>query len=174
MTLRADSYSSLDEVMALTRHLLDGYSSFNDRTRPTAVELEKFIDRASGLLNTALAGEGIAVPVSNTTAKLACDDWVTMRAAEYVELTQRGTGYSDGEGSRTASLRNLSGMAAAWASEMRLGFLRLGVTQSAGLSQGLQFTALDAQGERSDPDDGDLEQPLFRRRLYDAGSEGDE
>src|SRR5512145_2945202 len=108
MAIRADSYSSTSEVKAFTRHLLDGQSAFNSTTRPTGTELEKFIDRASGVLNLALGGGGFAPSsvIANSTAKLACDDWVTSRAAEYVELTQRGTGYSDAEGSRTAAFRN--------------------------------------------------------------------
>ena len=46
MTLRLDSYASVAEVTAFTRHLLDGQSAFNSTTRPTVTELEKFIDRA--------------------------------------------------------------------------------------------------------------------------------
>jgi len=58
MAIRADSFSSTSEVKAFTRHLLDGQSAFNSTTRPTATELEKFIDRASGVLNVAIARAG--------------------------------------------------------------------------------------------------------------------
>jgi hypothetical protein len=53
MAIRGDSYSSTGEVKAFTRHLLNGQSNFNSTTRPTVTELEKFIDRASGVLNLA-------------------------------------------------------------------------------------------------------------------------
>ena len=105
MAIRADSFSSTSEVTAYTRHLLDGQSSFNSTTRPTVTEMEKFIDRASGILNVAISNEGFTPSdvYGNSTAKLACDDWVTQKAVMYTELTQRGTGYSVEEGSRTAA-----------------------------------------------------------------------
>lgn len=169
MTIRADSYSSTAEVKAFTRHLLDGQSAFNSTTRPTGTELEKFIDRASGVLNLAISAGGFtpANIAANSTAKLACDDWVTARAAEYVEVTQRGVGYSEGEGSRTSAFRNLNKSANEFVSLNSLGFVRLGVTQSNKKSDGLAFTGLDAQADRSDPTDSSLEQPLFKRRIFD-------
>lgn len=167
MTIRSDSYSSTSEVKAFTRHLLDGQSAFNSTTRPTGTELEKFIDRASAALNIALRGRGLAIPVTNSTAKLVCDDWVTARATQYVELTQRGVGYAEGEGSRTMSFERLSKEANEFAKFNALGFIYLGVTQSNKLSDGLDFTGLDSVADRADPDDGSLAQPLFTRGLFD-------
>lgn len=168
MAIRPDSFSSPDEVTAFTRHLLDGQSAFNTTTRPTLVEMETFIDRASGLLNVALAREGFtpATVYANSTAKLACDDWVTAKATKYVELTQRGTGYSAAEGSRTDAFE-MSSDAYKFAEDMALGFVRLGITQGNKLSQGLTFTGLTAQADRSDPDDTSLEQPFASRRRFD-------
>jgi len=169
MTIRTDSYSSTSEVKAFTRHLLDGQSTFNTTTRPTATELEKFIDRASGVLNLAISGAGFAPSAvrGNSTAKLAADDWVTVRSAEYVELTQRGVGYSDAEGSRTASFRNLYKSAEEFIKLNSLGFVRLGVTQAYKMSDGLAFTGLDAQADRTDKDDSGLEQPFAQRHQWD-------
>lgn len=167
MAIRVDSYSSTGEVRAYTRHLLDGQSTFNSTTRPTLTDVEKFIDRASGTLNTALRGVGLAVPIANSTAKLACDDWVTTRAAEYVELTQRGVGYSDGEGSRTAAFRGLYSDAVTFAKQMKTGFEDLGVTVLNKASAGLQFTGLTTQADRTDPTDSSLEQPMFGRHMFD-------
>jgi hypothetical protein len=166
MTIRADSYSSVADVVAFTRHLLDGATSFNTTTRPPLTDVERFIDRASGVLNVSLRLVGLATPISNTTAKLACDDWVAARCAEYVELTQRGAGYNEGEGSRTAGFRNLYASGEKFAKEVRLGFIRLGVTESNRASDGLQFTGLDAVSQRSDPSDGALEQPMFTREQF--------
>lgn len=169
MAIRADSYSSTSEVKAFTRHLLNGQSAFNSTTRPTGTELEKFIDRASGVLNLALAQAGFhpADVRGNSTAKLACDDWTTTRAAEYVELTQRGVGYSDAEGSRTASFTNLIKSAEQFTQLNRLGFVRLGVEQEYKLSDGLAFTGMDKQADRSDPQDTSMEQPFASRRQFD-------
>ena len=164
MAIRSDSFSSVAEVVAYTRHLLDGNSTFSTVTRPTLTELEKFIDRASGLLNVAIAAEGF-LPASvygNAVAKLACDDWVTMLAAKYVELTQRGTGYSDAEGSRIAAF-DPAKSAREFIADMALGFKRLSIAQNNRVSSGLQFTGLTIQSDRSDPDDDTLEQPKFER-----------
>ena len=169
MALRGDSYSSTSEVKAFTRHLLDGETGFNSTTIPTGTELEKFIDRASAMLNVAVRKVGIAPSAirANSTATLTCDDWVTARAAEYVELTQRGTGYSDEEGSRTSVLSGLHKAADSFAESMAFGWKREGVTVADDGSQGLVFTALDKRSERDDPDSTTLEQPKFRRAQFD-------
>ena len=62
MTLRGDSYGTSDEVLAFTKHLLSGEETFNAATRPTDTEVDKFIDRASGILNVALEGVGLTTP----------------------------------------------------------------------------------------------------------------
>lgn len=169
MTIRADSFSSVAEVVAYTRHLLDGQSTFNSTTRPTGTEVEKFIDRASGVLNVAIAQAGFAPSAiyANTTAKLMCDDFVTARATEYVELTQRGTGYSDQEGDRHSSFRNMTKSANDFISMNSQGFIRLGVSQAYKFSDGLAFTGLDAQENRADPEDTSIEQPVFGRHQWD-------
>lgn len=169
MAIRADSYSSTSEVKAFTRHLLDGQNAFNSTTRPTGTDLEKFIDRASGVLNVAISQAGFAPSgvYANSTAKLSCDDWVTNYATRYVELTQRGTGYSEQEGSRTASF-NLQKSANDFVKANSLGFIRLGITQTKKMSDGLSYTGLTAQADRSDPQDSSLEQPFAKRRQWDA------
>jgi hypothetical protein len=169
MAIRADSYSSTSEVKAFTRHLLDGQSTYNSTTRPTLTELEKFIDRASGVLNLAIANSGFAPSAvrANSTAKLSADDWTTARASEYAELSRRGVGYSEAEGSRTASFANLSKSAEQWVAANALGFVRLGVTQAYKMSDGLAFTGLSSTDNRADPDDSSLVQPFAKRGQFD-------
>lgn len=167
MTIRSDSYSSTAEVTAYTRHLLDGQTAFNSTTRPTVTELEKFIDRSSGLLNMALSSAGFLPSAvrANSTAKLACDDWVTTRSTKYVELTQRGTGYNADEGSRTAAFENDAGE---FVEMITGGLSNLGIAQSAGnTSEGLNFTAMDVESARADPSDTSKAQPLFTRKGFD-------
>jgi hypothetical protein len=169
MTIRSDSYSSTAEVTAFTRHLLRGAVSFNSTTRPTSTEVEKFIDRASGVLNAAIAERGFApsAVIANSTAKLLCDDWVTTNAAKYVEMTQRGAGYGDQQGSRTAVFSNLYKSAQDFMDANKLGIQRLGVTQAYPLSAGLAFTALGDKADRQDPQDTTIEQPFFERGQFD-------
>lgn len=167
MAIRADSYSSVSEVRAYTKHLLDGANSFTEATRPTVAEIEKFIDRASAALNVALNGVGLTTPVTNSTAKLLCDDWVTDRAVAFAELTHRGAGFNEGENSRQRVFLDLAGSAMQFVNDNRLGFVRLGVGVGAAMSQGLAFTGIDAEDQRSDPDDSTLRQPAFKRGLFD-------
>jgi hypothetical protein len=173
MGIRADSYSSVAEVTAFVRHLLQGQGGLNGTTRPTLIDTEKFIDRASGVLNNALAAGGFSPSnvLTNSTARLACDDWVTMRAVEYAELTQRGTGYSEEDGSRINAFRSLYGSAKEFVSEMRPGLIELGISQGKRMGDGLQYTGLDAQDQRSDPKDTTIEQPMFSRNQFDVDSD---
>lgn len=169
MAIRADSFSSVDEVVAFTRHLLDGSANFTTTTRPTLANVEKFIDRASACVNIALYRDGFtpSAVYGNAVAKLVCDDWVTMVAVRYVELTQRGTGYNANEGSRTAAF-DLQKEAGEFVCDNALGFQRAGISRAIQLSAGLEFTALDAQDDRADPDDTGKEQPFAFRKQWDA------
>jgi len=167
MALRGDSYGTVAEVLAYARQLRDGQSSFNSTSRPTLTEVEKFVDRASGILNVALNNEGLTTPISNSTAKLACDDWVISKATAYVELTQPASSYDGTEQTRAGSFLNLHKSAMEFADLNALGFKRLGVGVSYPVSDGLQFTGLDAADERADPDDSDLAQPMFTRKKWD-------
>lgn len=167
MAIRGDSYGTVDEVTAVTRHLLAGEEEFNTDTRPTKTEVEKFIDRASSYLNTAFKGIGLTTPIVNSTAKLLCDDWVVYRSSMYVELTQRGVGWTDDDGSRIAAFRGISGDAMEFAKWLREGFTELGVGVTTASSEGLQFTAINKHSQRSDPDSTTREQPVFRRHKWD-------
>jgi hypothetical protein len=168
MAIRSDSFSSVDEVKSFTRHLLDGHATFDTTTHPTLTEVEKFIDRASALLNTALSNNGFtpSAVYGNAVAKLACDDWVTMKAVKYTELTQRGTGWNADEGSRTAAF-SLPENADEFVEMMFAGFVNMGIDPAHPMSDGLAFTGLTVQSARTDPSDSSKEQPLFSRRNFD-------
>jgi len=168
MTIRADSYSSAEEVTAVTRHLLDGAESFNSGTRPTLAELEKFIDRSSGVLNMALLGAGFtpAAVIANSTAKLAGDEWVTVHAAQWAEVTQRGAGWSDEQNQRLGQQAMMKD-AAEYVAMIKPGLKEAGITTGKPSYEGLTFTGLTAQEDRADPDNSSLEQPSFTREQWD-------
>jgi len=164
MAIRSDSYSSVDEVRGFTRHVLDGHTTFDALTRPTITEVEKFIDRASALLNVALSTAGFSPSAvyGNAVSKLACDDWVTQQAVKYVHYTQRNTNiFSD----KPETFQMDS--AAEFVALMAQGLVNLGVAQANPKGDGLTFTGLDAQDLRSDPTDSTKEQPLFIRKAFD-------
>jgi len=165
MAIRSDSFASVAEVTAFTRHLLAGQSAYNSTTRPILTEVEKIVDRASGVLNSALARAGFSplAIYSNSTAKLSCDDFVAQEAAKQVEMTQRGVGYGSQEGSRVAAFNMGRKSTFQFVTENTLGFIQLGIAKNYKSSDGLAYTGLDAQDDRSDPDDSTLEQPKFTR-----------
>lgn len=166
MAIRADSFSSTSEVLAFTRHLLNGQSTFNTTTRPKLTEVEKFIDKASGVFNNALRVVGFTPSAiyANSTAKLLCDDWVCNYAVRYTELTQRGTGYSEQDGSRIAAFEMTD--AIDYIKMNSLGFVNAGVSQSAKNARGLQFTGMTVQNQRTDPEDTTKEQPFAVRHQF--------
>lgn len=172
MTIRSDSFSSVSEVLGFTRWFLDGQSAFNAGTRPTLTEVEKFIDRASALLNVAIdANSTLSASdithtdvYNNAVTKLACDDWVTQQAVKYVHYTSRNTAiFSD----QNETFKMDS--AAEFVEMMALGFSR-DISGESELSNGLQFTAMDIQSNRADPVDSSKEQPKFTRGLFDNNS----
>lgn len=171
MTIRSDSYSTVTEVLAFTKYLKAGQTTFNSTTQPTLTEVEKFIDRTSAYLNVALNGSGLTSPITNSTAKLICDDFVTQRTSEYVTFTQHGVGYNQEEGGRYSLFANLRKKAQDFVNENRVGLVNLGVTVTHDLSENLSFTGQTAQADRTDPTDTSLEQPLFLRKQFDNSEE---
>ena len=164
MAIRSDSFSSVDEVRSFTRHLLDGHTTFDTGTLPTLTEVEKFIDRASALLNLALATHGFSPSAvyGNAVAKLACDDWVTQQAVSYVRYAQRSVGIiSDREE------KFEMGDANQFVMDMVQGLVNIGVAQGDPISDGLTFTGLTVQSDRTDPLDTTREQPIFTRRQFE-------
>lgn len=169
MAIRADSYSSIAEVEVFNVHLLDGQGGYNSTTRPTLVQVEKFIDRTSGVLNAALARWGLTVPIANSTAKLVCDDWVTLKAAEYCELTGPSTGaFSPTDETRAGVDKSLAGQASLFAQNNARAFRAHGVTAtSAHPGAGLKFTGETVYADRADPEDASLRQPRFTRGMFE-------
>jgi hypothetical protein len=167
MAIGANSYGSTDDVLAFTRHLLDGETTFNSTTRPTLTEIEGMVDRASAALNVALAGAGLSVPVAQVDAKLACDEWVIARVVGMAELTRQAQGWSGDEGSRSAGFLSLLDSALDFARQHALAFRRLGCAAADPPSQGLAFTGETAEGDRADPDDDSLRPPRFSRGMFE-------
>jgi len=170
MAISANSYSSVDAVLAMTRHMLDGGApTFDEATRPTLSEVESFIDEVSADLNDAIASCGFTVPITATGPKLSCDLWVRARASAMVELTQRSAGFDGSEESRYASLWNLLNEDPfEWVKQRCQAWADQGVTQTDVVSGSLTYTALSSYANRSDPNNTTREQPMFRRRMFNV------
>lgn len=167
MAIDANSYSSVADVEAMCRHLLDGHASFTTATNPTTLEVEAFIDDVSSLLNDAIAAAGFTVPISAASPKRSCDIYVRTKVVALCELTQRGEGFGEEEGSRYNAFWKLLGDASEWVAERAQGWVNQGISPAVNASSGLNFTALNKHSERDDPMSSTLEQPLFRRHKWD-------
>lgn len=177
MSIRGDSYGSADKVAAYCRFLLQGAVTFTEATNPTKSNIEEIIDLVSADLNNALWGAGFNPSAirANSTAKLACDDWVVLVTAERVELTQPGMGFNDSDRTRTGRFH--APQVDEFIRRKAIGFKNAGLTVAKPSSSGLAYTGLSKHSERSDPDDSTREQPLFRRKQWDsptAGRSGDD
>ena len=164
----AFNYSSTAEVVAITRQHLQGETTYNSTTLPTATEVSKFLQRAGAVLDVALANAGFSVPVTQETAKLACDEWVTLMAAQFVELSQPLTEWGETGNTRAGMMAGLQAKAVEFVADNDLGLKNLGVPTSDPAGQGVIFTGQEAQANRSDPQDSSLEQPKFTRGQFDA------
>jgi len=167
MAIDDNSYSNIADIVAVTRHLLDGGVSYTPNTKPTLIEVEAFIDDVSSDLNDAIASHGFTVPISTAGPKRSCDLWVRSKVAALVELTQRGTGFDGEEDSRYGSLWNLFDEAYEWVAKRADGWKAQGVTTTEDSSDSLAYTGLYNHDQRTDPDSTTIEQPMFRRRQFD-------
>jgi hypothetical protein len=169
MAIRGDSFSSVADIAAINRFVLENTSQFNSSTLPTHSEVEGFIDEVSGVLNVAISGGGFtpANIKANSTAKLSCDSFVRGYVSKYVQLSQPVN--SIGEENEMAALKSvLAAKAHDFVDIMLPGWKKLGITVSDNVSDGLKFTGETIQADRTDPDDSTLEQPKFSRGQWDS------
>jgi hypothetical protein len=156
MAIGSNSYGSVDEVEALTLRYTDN-GSYDADTRPTLTQVEKFIDRVSGILNVLLAQAGFEVPVSQADAKLALDDFAVDQAAQLCHAANGAGPYAPGStelrGRRARSA--IIEEAEAFIASHAAGFEALGATRDRHLTDGLAC--------RTEDDDGDELVPFFDR-----------
>lgn len=152
MAIGANSYGSVAEVAALTGRYTNA-GSYDGTTRPTLTQVEKFIDRVSGMLNLLLAEAGFAIPVTQADAKLVCDEFVVEQAVQLCHGANGAGPFAPGSErlrARTA-FQIISGEASEFVSEHAVGFEFLGATRSRNLTYGLDVRLEDDDGEDLEP-----------------------
>lgn len=164
MALNANSYGTVVEVAALTRHLLDGQAGYSETTTPTLTDVESVMDRVSGVLNTALAAAGFSPPLSNATAVQACAQFVVRHTVKELRWAypHLGVGAEEEPGEN-----DLFTAATYFVAANGQAFKNLGESVSDSAGQGLSFTGLLTHSQRSDATNATYEQPKFRRGLFD-------
>jgi hypothetical protein len=160
-------YGTVAEVVALTRMYLQGQATYNTTTRPTGAEVDTMMNRASGMLNVALANAGFDTPVTATDPKLLCDEWVVNKTAQMIEVSQPVN--REEQANRRAELyASMAEEATKFVEMYAVGLQNLAVSKTRPEGEAMIFTGQDAQAHRADPDNTALEQPFFSRRRFDA------
>lgn len=158
MAIGANSYGSVAEVATLTR-VYTSNGSYGVSTIPTQTEVEKMIDRVSGLVNVLLAEAGFAIPVSQADAKLALDDFVVGQVALVIHGAHGSGIYAPGsERMRsTTPMRVILKEAEGFIAEHAEGFEQLGATRNRHATDGLECWDTD--------DAGNAIEPIFQRGM---------
>lgn len=162
MAIGANSYGSVAEVAALTPlYATATGQTYDANTRPTLTQVEKFIDRVSGIVNVLLAEAGFAIPVSQATAKLLLDDFVVMQVVHLAEFANGAGPFVSGgtemryESPTRVIMRDAELFIAAHAA----GIEALFSTRTRHLTYGLQI--------RTEDDAGDEIVPIFQRKMME-------
>jgi hypothetical protein len=150
MAIGANSYGTVAEVGVLTPlYATAAGTTYSTTTRPTLAQVEKFVDRVSGIVNVLLAEAGFAIPVTQTDAKLALDDFVVMEAAGLAEYANgAGPFIAGSEQMRAATPTRIIVRDAELFIEAHAdGFEALGATRTRRLTYGLGCRTENADGE---------------------------
>ena len=168
MGIGANSYGSVAEVEALVPYYATATgNTFSTSTRPTLAQVEKFIDRVSGILNIILTNEGFSIPVSQATAKLALDDFVVTWTVAYTHSANRAGPFSPEkrEVRGELSFRAIMDEAKSFVKEFSRGLEWLGVTRTHRRGEGLYAGGISVTGKDTFEDDTDRVLPAFTRDL---------
>ena len=156
MAIGANSYGSVAEVEALVPQYAVVSNEFDATTRPTLVQVEKFIDRVSAALNLLLAEAGFAVPVSQADALLVLDHFVVVEA---VSLCEEANEITESFQRERRTVGDILEGARSLVEQHASGFEQLGATRDRAVTYGLGYWDTD--------DAGDDIEPVFSRKMMD-------
>lgn len=161
MAIRSNSYGSVSEVEALVPRYCTDNGHFGPTSRPSLTQVEKFIDRVSGLVNILLAEEGFAIPVTQADAKLALDDFVVAQSAQLAHAVNGAGPFAPGNeefASGKSPFQIITKEAADFINKHADGLAALGASRTRSLTDGLACRTTD--------DAGDDIHPMFQRKQF--------
>jgi len=150
VAIGANSYGSAAEVAAMVPQYTSS-GSFSTATRPTLVQVEKFIDRVFALVNTVLAQLGFAVPVSQADAKLALDHFVVEEVAELCEAVNRAGRFAQGALQSRSRFDIVFDDCLNYLRKYAEGLEALGATRTRDMTYGLSYWDTDDAGDEIEP-----------------------
>jgi len=160
MSINANSYGTLAGTGALVPKWSGGGSDFADTTRPTATQVETWIDQVSAILNGILSESGFSIPVSQADAVRA----LTMFIEEEVAALVVGVN-GHGRMGPTAKGKTVGGRfrlvlddVKGYVEAMAVGLERMGATRTYNAMAGLDFRDTDESGDET--------HPIFQRSAF--------
>jgi len=161
MTVGANSYGTAADVAALADLYASETGEFSVTTIPTLAQVENWIDQISGIMNTALAGQGFDVPVTQSDAVLAIESFVIEAVVDLTHAANSSGRYFTAQ----ALERGISAMASIrkqildWVSMFAEGLESLGVDRTGETGGGdILFRSEDNQGNEITP--------IFQRKAH--------
>lgn len=160
MTVNVNSYGSLEGTGALVPKWSGGGSDFSTTTRPTAAQVEIWIDQVSSILNGILSTAGFAIPVSQADAVRALTMFVEEEVAAFVNGVSGSGRFGPTAKGKTVGgrfrlvLEDVKGYVEA----MAVGLERLGASRTYNAMAGLDYRDTDESGEATFP--------LFQRERF--------
>ena len=160
MAINANSYGTLAGTGALVPKWSGGGSDFADATRPTATQVEAWIDQVSSILNGILSQFGFAIPVSQADAVRALTMFVEEEVASIVNGINGSGRFGPTAKGKTAGgrfrliLEDVKG----YVEGMAIGLERLGASRTYNAMAGLDFRDTDESGSET--------HPIFQRKAF--------
>lgn len=131
MTTGVNSYGTAAEVAAYTKRYTSA-GAYGAGTRPTLTEVEGWIDSVSATMNTALAGAGFSIPITQTDAKAAIAAFVVEAVVDLCHAANSaGRFFTDQALARGITpMRAIRSEMKAWVDENAAGLEALGATRT--------------------------------------------
>lgn len=154
------SYGSTSEVANLTPRYVNGSGVFDTTTRPALATVTTWLTQLSGMIDSMMAKNGFATPVTNATVKAALDLFVDQEAAALAEGVNGSgrfgpsTGKGGGRGRFALMLDDIATFIDAYA----FGFEQAGATRSLNIGAQIGYRGTDDAGNEVDP--------IFQRKAF--------
>lgn len=147
------TYSSLTEIAALVPRYANRSGTFDDSTRPPVEEVVTLIDQVSAILDSILATEGFAVPVTDTEAKRTIDFWVRQEIAAVVEgINGSGRfGPTTKSGGGRGRFALIFDDVVNWVEMMAVGLERMGAERTYDFASSIGYRDTDESGDEIFP-----------------------
>ncbi len=151
------SYGDAVDVAALTPRFTNA-GDFDALTRPTAGQVNSWIDRVSAILNVILAEHNFALPVVQPDVVLFLEQFVITQVADLANYANSAGRFFSDKNFTTGPWQAIQKEAADFIDKHAEGLQNLGATRS--------VAGLDALDFRSTDDSGAEIEPMFARKQF--------